>query len=87
MAKLKEGDKVICVDDYFEDCRTNPFKMSEINLPEEDKRYTIREVIKNSSGTGVRLEEIINKKYYFQDIHREEEPTFGVNRFQLLKNS
>lgn len=87
MPKLEKGDKVMCVDDYFEDCKTNPFKFSEINIPKEDELYTIREVVRTPYGTGVRLEEIINKKYYFSNIHREEEPIFGVNRFQILRKS
>jgi len=84
MPQLKKGDKVICIDDYFEDSETNPFRVSELKLPKERETYTIRELAKTAYGTGVRLNEIINKKYYFGDIHKEEEPIFGINRFQVL---
>ncbi|MCK9568120.1 hypothetical protein M0R72_04170 [Candidatus Pacearchaeota archaeon] len=82
---MKKGDKVKCIDDYFEDSNTNPFHIREINIPKENQNYTIREVVRTDYGTGVRLVEVINKKYYFKNINREEEPIFGSNRFKSLK--
>jgi len=63
MARLKPKDKVKCIEDNFVDEKTNPFKASDINLPIKEKLYTIRQIVKTPYGTGVRLEEIKNKKY------------------------
>jgi len=83
MPKLKIGDKVKCIDDYFIDEATNPFRVSELKLPKEGEVYTIRKVVETEYGRGIRLKEIVNKKYYFDDIHKEQEPIFGVDRFQI----
>ena len=43
---IEVGQKVKCIDDYFVNESTNPFRLSEITLPENDNVYTIREVVK-----------------------------------------
>ena len=80
---MKKGDRVKCINGYFEDDETNPFKISELNLPKENELYTIRQVVITNYGTGIRLTEIVNKEYYFENIHAEEEPIFGINRFKF----
>lgn len=82
MGKITVGIKVKCIDDLFEDDRTNPFKIADLNLPEKGEVYTVRSVINTSYGTGIRLEEIENKKYYFDNIGQREEPIFNINKFE-----
>jgi len=79
---MEPGTKVRCLDDHFVDEKTNPFKASDLNLPESGKVYTVREVVKTQYGTGIRLHEIKNKQYYFDDIRGLEEPIFDANRFE-----
>jgi len=81
------GEKVKCIDDCFIDERTNPFKKSQLNLPIENEIYTIRQIIKTSFGIGIRLEEIKNDEFYFDNIRRYEEPIFDVYRFETLNRS
>lgn len=83
---ISQGIKVICIDDCFVDSPTNPFRKCEINLPKKDEVYTVREVVKTSYGSGIRLYEIKNKKYYFSDISRFEEPTFSIKRFRQIED-
>jgi hypothetical protein len=85
MTNLKTGTKVICIDDHFEDVKTNPYKKSDITLPEKDKIYTIRKVVNTQYGVGVRLKEITNKEFYFQNIRGYEEPIFSEERFKIKK--
>jgi hypothetical protein len=84
MPILKRGDAVICINSHFEDSKTNPFEFSKIKLPKEKEYYTVREIVESSYGIGIRLEEVVNKKYYFDNIRRKEEPIFDINRFRLL---
>lgn len=81
---LKKGNKVRCIDDFFVDDRHNPFKASELNLPKAGEVYTVREIVDTGYGLGLRLEEIRNKEYFYQNIRRHEEPPFGVSRFESL---
>ena len=83
MAEFKRGDRIKCIDDHFVDEKTNPFKKSEITLPEKGKTYTIRSVIDTPYGDGLRLKEIKNKKFYFDNIQKYQEPIFSTERFVL----
>ena len=84
MTEIKTGIKVECIDDHFVDEATNPFKKAELNLPKVGEMYTVREVIDTSYGIGLRLVEVTNKRYYFNNIRRYEEPIFGENRFVII---
>ncbi len=83
---MKKGEKVKCIDDCFVDEPTNPFRKSQLHLPEENEIYTIREMVKTDYGVGVRLEEIRNDTFYFDNIKRYEEPIFGIYRFETIEN-
>jgi hypothetical protein len=79
-----KGDKVACIDDCFQDSKTNPFRIYELNLPVFGLVYTIREVIDTRYGQGIRLHEIRNKRFYYQDRRERLEPAFEVAKFELL---
>ena len=81
---VKAGEKVKCIDDHFIDEPTNPFRKSQLNLPVENEIYTVRQVVKTDYGSGIRLEEIKNDTFYFDNIKRHEEPIFGTYRFEPL---
>jgi hypothetical protein len=83
--EIKVGIKVRCIDDHFEDDRTNPFRMSELNLPKRGKIYTVRAVVQADPpyGTGIRLQEIKNRTYYFDSSKRCREPIFSTRRFRI----
>ena len=83
--EITVGSPVLCIGVWGETGREMPFRISEIEVPEYDKEHTVRSVIKNEHGTGIRLKEIVNPKFYFQDIKRKEEPTFDIKKFQLIK--
>ena len=53
-------------------------------LPEKGQEYTIRKVVKTPYGKVLRLEEIKNKKFYFDNIEKHQEPIFGKYRFKLV---
>lgn len=82
---MEKGQKVKCIADKFVDEPTNPFRASELNLPKKGKKYTIRDVIYTDYGTGIRLKEIKNRKYWFDDIAEEQEPIFDADRFEIVK--
>lgn len=84
MTKMKSGVSVKCIDDHFVDEESNPFKASELNLPKQEILYTVRKVIKTKYGKGIRLKEIKNKKYYFDNIGKYKEPFFNKDRFELV---
>ncbi len=80
--KLVKGKKVRCIEDRFRNSSSNPFEISEITLPVKGRIYTIRNVINTEYGWGVRLREIKNPRFYFEDTQSNREPAFRVNRFQ-----
>lgn len=85
MKKIKSGSKVLCVDTWSETGRDMPFKIHEITVPEKGKNYTVRDVvITTKHGTGIRLEEITNPTFFFDNIRKHEEPIFAVEKFQLI---
>ena len=84
MEGLEPGVKVKCIDDQFVDQRTNPFRKSDLNLPIDGEIYTIREVVDAVDGQGLRLMEVRNKTYYWDNICREEEPIFCKDRFEVF---
>jgi len=82
--KLRIGDKIKCVNGKFHNESTNPFRLGDIQIPKKGSVYTVREVVETNYGTGLRLEEIKNRKFYFQNIKRFEEPIFIVARFKKI---
>ena len=86
MGEIKSDQKVRCIDSRFIDEETNPFKKSELTLPVEGKSYIVREVVRTPYGKGIRLKEIENKKYYFDNIKRFEEPIFSIDRFVKIED-
>lgn len=85
MKQFIEGLKVECIDGQFQDTKTNPFLVSDLNLPKERENYIVREVIDTSHGTGILLAEIHNNRYYFDDVKELREPIFSVNRFEIVE--
>lgn len=79
---MKKGDKVICIADKVIFDKHTPREYRSIELPKKRKLYTIREVVKNDYGTGIRLEEIKNPKIY-HDQGGLQEPMFSTARFEL----
>jgi hypothetical protein len=82
---MKTGQRIICIDDFFEDEDTNPFDVDELILPEAGREYTVREVVRTDYGIGLRLEEIRNEEYYFENVCEYQEPIFGKNRFSPVE--
>lgn len=82
MNNIKVGDKVICVDDkdYFE--ATEWFQQ----WVEYGKEYIIRDVFYTSprKGNAVLLEEVYNAPIFIPYLGREEEPNFGIWRFEKV---
>jgi hypothetical protein len=81
MDNIEIGNIVKCIDNHFEDSDTNPFRESNMILPEKDEIYTVREVVGTSYGKGILLKEIHNKKYFFENISENREPIFEISRF------
>lgn len=78
------GKRVICIADKFLDEPTNPFKASELKLPVKGEEYTVRDIVSTEYGEGFLLDEIENRKYFFDDVKRSKEPVFSVGRFRLV---
>jgi len=78
------GQKIKCINSRFKDNPNSPFKISEINIPKLGEKYTVREIVNFSGNTGIRLEEIKNKQYWFKKIGKWEEPFFGAYHFKIL---
>jgi len=83
--KIVTGSLVLCIGTFGEPGSDLPFKKNEIEIPENGKNYTIREIVVTPYGTGVRLVEIKNPSFFFGNIKRHEEPIFGIEKFQLTK--
>ena len=79
---VEPGRVIRCIDDHFSSDSSLPFDPEELNLPETDRLYTIRDVVDTGYGVGIRLKEVKNKKYYFSNINQYEEPVFGLERFE-----
>lgn len=79
---------IICINSSFSQEQLQFWAIHGVVHPEQDKMYTIREVIKHSHGeTGVLLEEIVNPKIpvkhnILKIIQRE--PTWNIHRFRML---
>jgi len=54
-----------------------------ITFPVKGVIYTVREIVKTSTGTGLRLEEIVNYDFQFADGFSE--PCFSVENFRELQ--
>jgi len=85
MSKFIEGSLVRCVNDRFHDESTNPFKACDLNLPIEGENYTVRDVVDTPYGIGLRLTEIHNKSYYFDNIGEWKEPIFSTSKFEIIE--
>lgn len=80
---VKVGVKVRCIDAIFKDDPELPFTVSEITLPQKGVVYTVRNFEAGYiGGTGIRLKEIINKKFSFSK-GGVKEPIFCIKRFEL----
>ena len=77
---MKNGDKVVCVDDNFEDSSDNPFRKVQLNLPRLGQTYTIRKTEKTPYGVVVYLDEVQNSKFFY-NVGGLKEPGFSTNRF------
>ncbi len=84
MTTLKKGELVECIDDDFSKLRGLPFKAADIILPKKGERYRIRDVLEGPHGTGVVLEEIQNKEFFFDKLEVTREPVFSDTRFRHL---
>jgi len=82
--QIRLGNQVRCLDGRFRDERTNPFRIADLNLPIEGELYEVRAIITTPHGTGIRLAEIQNTGYFFQDIGQFQEPIFGDYRFEVF---
>lgn len=80
---LEVGKLVRCIRGIARTRSTDPFSQDEISTPQRGQVYTIREVVRTNHGTGLRLEEIINREYY----HAQggwQEPCFDTRRFVVI---
>ncbi len=77
------GKLVRCINASFQSRSTDPFRAHEINLPELNGIYTIREVINTGYGIALRLEEIVNREYY-HTLGGWQEPAFDSGRFRII---
>ena len=79
---------VICIDGGFSSKQLQFWALHGVKYPEQEKMYSIREVVKHTNGeTGILLEEIVNplvpvKHLILGVINRE--PTFNLKRFRTL---
>lgn len=84
---MKEGTKVMCIDDLIK-----PEMMVTIcnyynNWVKKGKTYTVRQVLQNDDIVhGVLLDEVRNEPIYIELIGREQEPAFGMFRFRELED-
>ena len=79
---------IICVDGQFPQDQLDFYSKYGVVVPEQEKLYTVRDVIINSSGeNGFLLEEIVNPsipiKHPVLGI-AEMEPNWKINRFRTL---
>lgn len=79
MSNFKKGQKVVCIFQFS----NNPKPIDKITLPEKDKIYTVREVIRRENRVGILLEEIVNKPLNHK--HGFGEQGFVVEGFRPLK--
>lgn len=79
---------IICVDGNFSEEARKVYRQYGVVWPEQDKMYSIREVVKTTTGeTGFLLEELINPKIPI--LHPilgsvEYEPNWNIRRFSNL---
>lgn len=83
-----KGAKVKCIDGTFLPDSRLPYQPEEIDTPEKDEFYTIRDVVETADGSpGVLLNEIVNSQFTFTSSGSREkqvhEPTFALTRFEL----
>lgn len=76
------GQLVVCINTDWDTNRSDYGKMT---YPEKGMIYTIRDIKSFASGTGMRLEEIINKPLQYKAGLAE--PSFLIERFRPLKKT
>lgn len=80
---------VICTDGNFSEEAKKRYREYGVVWPEQDKMYSIREVVKTTTGeTGLLLEELVNPKMPI--LHPilgsiEYEPNWHIRRFSTLQ--
>ena len=79
---IKEGDQVVCIDDYFNQRAIDLIP----NRPLKDNIYTVRQIHYHNVNdkTGILLEEIVNPPIISGVLKRLLEPTFNIIRFVPL---
>lgn len=82
---------ILCVNGSFPPDMVEFWEAHGVVKPEQDKMYTVREVVRHSNGlTGLRLEELVNPKVPIMNEimgYIEIEPSFNINRFAHLDGS
>ena len=80
---MRQGQKVLCVKGGFVPSAADPFKLEQLNIPEEGQTYTIRDVVVRAGKKGVYLVEVMNSKFFYEraGLH---EPAFCPDRFRVL---
>lgn len=83
--------EIICINSKFSPEKLSFFKQFGVSLPEQDKIYNIRDIIRTLEGVGFLLEEIINPKVPINHpIHQSVtlvEPNFSEKRFRTLSGN
>lgn len=80
---VRVGSEIMCCDDTFTARKTDPYTLDQISKPVRGQVYKVREIVETSYGPGLRLNEIINKKFFF-DRGGLQEPVFSLDRFELV---
>lgn len=81
--KFKKGDRVVCIDDDFDE-RSIPFFQA---LPIKNNSYIVRDSFTQEGKKVILLEEIQSKKYLhpilqYEDLSFYFEPAFAAKRFE-----
>ena len=74
---MQIGSTVICNSDKWR------FIDPDVKYPKKGESYTVRELICRKDFTGIRLEEIINRKKFYQEGY--EEALFSISKFDELE--
>ena len=80
---------VICINGEFSEDAKRTYREYNVVWPEQDKMYTIREVVRTTTGeTGLLLEELVNPKMPI--LHPvlgkvDYEPNWHISRFATLQ--
>ncbi len=78
MSSFKISKRVLCVNGTFDSSVNNLILFK----PQKGQMYTIREIVETPNGTGILLDEIVNKPIQFRNCLKE--PSFLTSRFRLV---